>query len=178
MPDFWVHTMKTRLFPVALAAFALAASLATAVHARPIADSTGVQALTGVKTQIDRNTDKANQLESQIGNQGGYDKPWTAYFLGQRKCDDQFCFDIDGSGQVRVSPIDPIGTSGITNIPIGIAPLFASVHLGNACAPGGREYTIAPTLTSAQRLAGSVPSGWNISYSTANTRYNDGGCGM
>lgn len=112
-----------------------------------------------------------------ISNQGAYDKPWTAYFLGQRKCDDQFCFEITQAGQVKTSNIHGYPATTTLPIPTGLLVLGWNSGGPGECSSGSyRSYAIAPTLTTAQRLAGNAPSDWGTSYSTV--YWGNGGCGM
>lgn len=90
-------------------------STALPAQARPIADSTGVQVLKGVRTKADVVGGKVEALEGQIQNQGGYGVAWTTYFAGQRKCvrspgiggfawlDSSVCATINADGTVTLA---------------------------------------------------------------------------
>jgi hypothetical protein len=112
-----------------------------------------------------------------ISNQAPYDKAWTSYFLGQRKCDDQYCFEITQSGQITASNIHGYPSTTTFQTPSGLMGVGWNAGGIGGCGSGSfRTYTIAPSLTPAQRLAGSAPSDWGIAYSLV--YWDAGGCGV
>jgi hypothetical protein len=108
-----------------------------------------------------------------ISNQAAaYDRPWTAYFLGQRKCDDLACFEIDFVGQIRATLISPIYATFNRTLPtpIGLSSAgWAAGGPGTECwGSSWRSYLPQPSLSTAQRLSGAVPTDWEIPYLISN----------